>query len=53
MSNDFDVITGPPVSPGKIRPAAAPVADRSPSPEAEKMASVPKDRPTAKEWAKP
>ncbi len=53
MSNDFDVITGPPVSPAKIRPAAAPAADPRRSPAAAEMASLPKDRPNAKEGGKP
>jgi hypothetical protein len=48
MSNDFDVITGPPVPPVKIKPAAAPVADPRRTREADKMASVPKDPPSAK-----
>jgi hypothetical protein len=46
MSDDFDVITGPPVPPAKIKPAGAPAADPRRSREAEKLATVPKDPPS-------
>jgi len=48
LSNDFDVVTGPPVPPAKEKPAAPGAADPRQSPEAGKIASLPKDRPDAK-----
>ena len=53
MSNDFDVITGPPVPPAKIRPAAPPAADPRRSGEADKTASLPEDPPNPIRWPKP
>ncbi len=53
MSNDFDVITGPPVPPAKIRPALAPAADPHPSGEADKTASLPEDLANPIGWPKP
>lgn len=53
MSNDFDVITGPPVPPAKIRPAAAPAADRGGNREADETANLLKDQPNPIRWPKP
>jgi hypothetical protein len=53
MSNDFDVVTGPPVPPAKIRPAATPAADPGRSREADETASLSKDLPNPIGWPKP
>jgi len=48
VSNDFDVITGPPVPPVKKQPASPSVADPRRSRDPDKIARVPKDPPDAK-----
>jgi hypothetical protein len=53
MSNDFDVITGPPVPPTKIRPTATPAADPGQNREADETASRSKELPNPTGWPKP
>ncbi len=48
MTDDFDVITGPPAAPPKIKPAAPPVPEPRRSADRDKIAAIPKAPASAK-----
>ena len=48
MSDDFDVITGPPAAPPKIKPAAPPAPEPRRGADRDKMAAIPKPPASAK-----